>query len=187
MTIHIHFKDIKCKKCSAVFIPFKKDFRCLNCGESTDEFFDFIPEMIDSMEHHKKRYGQFTPPGWYKGSLAEHVQSIIFMIFDSLEAEKPKNHQEFIQSHLHKAEWYDEEYLKKHIIDIALATSIEIEKRIEDKQTEKLKNVKTGDSITIDKSYGVIGPDGKDNGWRFIRKKDADDYLRRLRGEQKKN
>ena len=39
---------------------------------------------------------------------------------------------------------------------------------------QKLKSVKTGQPITISKSYGIIGPEGKDTGRRFIWKEDTD-------------
>src|SRR3989344_1770172 len=54
-------------------------------------------------------------------------------------------------------------------------------KQRENEQIKKLKSAKTGAPITIDKSYGIIGPDGKDTGKRFIRKEDAENYLRQLR------
>ena len=120
MTLHINLKDIKCEKCSAVFIPFRQDFKCPKCNEPTNEFFDFIPELIGSMKYHKERYGKFTPDAWYIGSLAEDVQSIIFKIFDVLEIDKPINPEEFIITTIDKINWRDQQYLKNHIKEIAL-------------------------------------------------------------------
>ncbi|MFH1824396.1 MAG: hypothetical protein ABH873_04125 [Candidatus Firestonebacteria bacterium] len=122
MTIHIHHEDNKCQKCSALFIPFKKDFKCPKCGESTNEFFDFIPELISSMKIHKAMYGSYMPPAWYTGSLVEHIQNIIFELFDTMEQQVSPNPSEFIVNWLNKIEWGDQKYLGKHIEDIALAT-----------------------------------------------------------------
>ena len=120
MTYHIHFKNFKCPKCGVLFIPFRKNSKCPNCDTSTSEFFDFIPEMIASMKQHKKRYGRYTPDAWHIGSLVEHIQRIMFDIFDRLELAKPDNPKEFIIDTLNKADWQDENYLKEHIKDIAL-------------------------------------------------------------------
>ena len=121
MTIHIHYKDSKCPKCSVLFIPFKKDFKCPNCNEPINEFFDFVPELIDSMKIHKEKYGDYTRPAWYVGSLTEHIQSIIFKLFDALEQQISPNPSEFITDWLSKVKWKDQQYLQKHIEDIALA------------------------------------------------------------------
>jgi hypothetical protein len=121
MTIHIHYKDNKCPKCSVLFIPFKKDFKCPNCNEPINEFFDFIPELIDSMKIHKEKYGDYMPPAWYVGSLTEHVQSIIFKLFDALERQISPNPSEFIADWLNKVKWGNQQYLQKHIEDIASA------------------------------------------------------------------
>ena len=121
MTIHIQLKDIKCSKCSVPFIPFQTNFKCPNCDEATDEFFDFIPEMVDSMKQHKLKYGKFTPDAWYVGSLAEHIQRILFGAFDILEMDKPAKPDEFLNDYLNKTEWGDQQYLQKHVQDIALA------------------------------------------------------------------
>ena len=52
-------------------------------------------------------------------------------------------------------------------------------KKEEDENMQKLKSAKTGKPITISKSYGIIGLDGKDTGRRFVRKEDAEKYLKR--------
>ena len=56
-------------------------------------------------------------------------------------------------------------------------------KKEENQQIQKLKSAKTGQPITISRSYGIIGPDGKDTGRRFIRKKDAEEYLKQFNRE----
>ena len=68
--------------------------------------------------------------------------------------------------------------LKKNI-----NTSKERRSQIKNEEEEGmriLKGAKTGDTIIIPNSYGVI-IDGKDTGKRFIRKKDAEEYLKRLK------
>jgi hypothetical protein len=56
-------------------------------------------------------------------------------------------------------------------------------KKEEDENMYKLKSAKTGQPIIISKSYGVIGPNGEDDGKRFVRKEDAEKYLK---AEEKK-
>ncbi len=53
-------------------------------------------------------------------------------------------------------------------------------KKEEDENMQKLKSAKTGQPITISKSYGIIGLDGEDTGKRFIRKGDAEKHLRKI-------
>lgn len=50
----------------------------------------------------------------------------------------------------------------------------------EEKEMEKAQTVKTGQPITL-RGYGIIGPNGEDNGKRFIRKEDAEKYLKQLK------
>lgn len=61
-----------------------------------------------------------------------------------------------------------------------IISQIELRKQKEEEQIKKLKSAKTGVPITIDKSYGII-IDGKDTGKRFIRKEDAEEYLKQLK------
>lgn len=121
MSLHIHYRDKKCSKCSILYIPFKKNFHCPNCNRSTEDFFDFIPEVINSMNYHKSMYGRFLPCVWYVGSLADHIQKIIFLLFDALEEKKPSNPKKFIISSLRNIKWGDQQYLEDHIKDITLA------------------------------------------------------------------
>ena len=138
MTIHIDLKDIKCKKCSVSFIPFRKDFKCPNCHEPTNEFFDFVPELVYSLEYHKQKYGRFTPDAWSTASLADHIQKIIFWIFDNLEFNKPDNTEKFIGDFLERIDWEDQEYLKAHVKEIALA-SLEAYNKIDEDFREEIR------------------------------------------------
>lgn len=121
MTLHIDAKNFVCSRCSVEFIPFKKDFKCPNCGELTDEFFDFIPEVISAMRYHKQRYGSFMPPAWYTGSLNDHIESIIFKIFDTIEIKKPENLEMFTKKYLDNGDWCENDYLHKHVEEITLS------------------------------------------------------------------
>lgn len=180
----------KCSKCGISFIPFRKNFKCPNCNESYDEprniFLDFIPKLVNLMEYHKKKYGKYRPDEWQIGSFLENAQRYTSELFDLIEANKFSDPEDFIKYYFNRAKKDGKEkYLCKHFEGIALATAAEIQERgekerirIEKEQIRKLKNAKTGESITLDRSYGVIGPNSEDNGWRFIRKKDAEECLR---------
>lgn len=50
-------------------------------------------------------------------------------------------------------------------------------------QMKKIQSAETGKPIRLS-GYGIIGADGKDTGKRFIRKKDAEEYQKRLNEEQ---
>ena len=91
MSLHPKIQDVECKKCSAVFVPFKKDFKCPKCGRSIKIFVEFIPEIITSMSYHKELYGRYFPFAWYSRSASEHILGNIFLLFDGLEEEKPDN------------------------------------------------------------------------------------------------
>ena len=100
MTTHIRAKKFTCPRCSVELIPFKRDFKCPNCGEPVGEFLDFVPRIFDAMDYHKENYGSFMPPAWYTGSLVDHVSQIIFKMFDIIEAKKPDNPELFIKEYL---------------------------------------------------------------------------------------
>ncbi len=55
----------------------------------------------------------------------------------------------------------------------------EKQKKEEDEQVQKLKLAKTGQPITIIRSYEIIGRDGRDTDKRFVRKEDAEKYLKK--------
>ena len=120
MSLHLETKDSVCKKCNAFFVPFKKDFKCPKCNKPTNDFVDFIPEIIDAMIYHKRRYGQFFPLGWYTGSMANHILGLVLQLFDDLEKTKPTDAKQFISDWLRKVKWDKDEYLEKHIRDVAL-------------------------------------------------------------------
>ncbi len=61
-----------------------------------------------------------------------------------------------------------------------------MEKEEEAENMQKLKSAKTGQPITISRSYGVIGSNGEDDGKRFVRKEDADKYLKQQSQQNKK-
>ena len=120
MSYHIKIPETKCPKCSAIFISFKKNFKCPKCDEPTDDFTDFVLEIIDVMVYHKKRYGQFFPLAWYTGSMANHILGLILRLFDDLEKAEQIDPEQFIISWLQKVKWGKDEYLEKHIRDVAL-------------------------------------------------------------------
>jgi hypothetical protein len=122
MTLHINEPDFLCQNCKVPFIPFKKNITRPNCGIPTDEHFDFIPSLIISMKAHKMEYGSFMPDCWIRSSLTEHIQQLIFRIFDSLNHQQPKDGEGFIIDVINKGlNFRDQEYLRKHTEDIALA------------------------------------------------------------------
>ena len=118
MTYHIHCKNYQCQKCLASYVPFKKDFVCPNCGEVTDEFYDFVPELICSIRGNKRRYGSYTPSAWAYMSFTDYVQVPIFNLFDCLEEERPENEIEYINSWFEKQEWNHDRF-KNYVKEIA--------------------------------------------------------------------
>ncbi len=78
-----------------------------------------------------------------------------------------------------RQEYLEEERLNKQVKQIR-----KMEEKEEDENMQKLKSAKTGQPITISKSYGVSGPNGEDDGKRFIRKEDAEEHLKRLNKKQ---
>ena len=121
MTLHTDLKDVHCKKCNSVFMPFKKDFKCPNCGEATDKFYDFIPEIISAMHGHKNNYGSYFPPAWATMCFADYVESIVFKLFDCIEADDKIEPEAFIKKSLADSDWGDQKYMQKHLEEIALA------------------------------------------------------------------
>lgn len=121
MSLHTCTEKFICSKCSVEFIPFKMDFECPNCGELINEFIDFVSDTIEAMKCHKEGYEQYMPPGWYVGCLAEHIQSIIFKVFDDLEDKESDNGEKFIKDFLNKGDWCGNDYLHKHVEEITLS------------------------------------------------------------------
>ena len=123
MTYHIKRQNYMCKKCAVIYIPFNKDIACPNCGNQadTEEHFDFIIDIANSMKAHKIRYGSFMPPAFFcDGSLAANIQSSCLKIFDKFEAAKPKDEKGWLsKAVVEKIEFSEEyKYLIKHITDI---------------------------------------------------------------------
>jgi len=126
MTLHLEDKSVICKKCEAVFIPYKKDFNCPKCGRlipfSSERKFDFVEELIGTMGYHKNKYGAFMPPMWYQGSFTGVTQSQVYQIFDTLEHDSPENPKEYLKTIINRFECVEgSEYLRQHYIDICLA------------------------------------------------------------------
>ncbi len=179
-------KAVICSKCSASFIPFRRDFKCPNCGEPTSDFFDLIPSLVNLMECNKEKYGKYRPNDWEVNSFSENIQRYTSEIFDIIDEKGFNDPEDFIKYYFNRARKDGKEkYICNHFEDIALAIAIEMRKRLEERQIKKLKKAKTGESIAFDKAYGVV-VDGKDTGRRFIRKEDADKYLKQQSQQNKK-
>ena len=119
MTLHSECKDFECSKCSALYIPFKKHFKCPKCGKPSTEFFDFISETIGAMKGHRNMYGSYSPPAWFYGSFSDYVLMNIFDVFDSIEYNNPPDPEVFIKEWFAKSEC-EEEYQPKHVEEIVL-------------------------------------------------------------------
>ena len=101
MTLHISdIPEYHCHACDKVYIPYTEDFPCPYCAVPSKEFFDLIPQIVDSLIVHKMNYGRFTPDARYTWSLAEHLQSHFFHVMDSLEHYKQENPKLWDREHL---------------------------------------------------------------------------------------
>lgn len=145
MSVRSNYKDFICEKCQKPYIPFKRDFTCPNCGNPTTDRIIYAPSVIKFLKCHKERFGQYVPDGWYTGSLIDHVNFLLFQVFDALEYTKPKKPEEYIKDWLAKAEWGDQQYLKNHVIEIALAVYeiylVEPELRLPKKPKPSIKKI----------------------------------------------
>ncbi len=123
MSLHLSIPDYQCKKCSAVFIPFRENHPCPQCNAPAESRVnDFIDQVVESMVYHKRKYGSYRPGAWYRGHLSDNIQSVIFDVFDYLEQIKPANGIETIQNVLNKnIDWGEDKYLEKYTEDVALA------------------------------------------------------------------
>jgi len=128
MTLHINKPDFKCSKCKTVFIPYKIGIKCPKCNnevkEDISEYLNFIKNLVGSMRVHKMQYGRYHPGAWYVGSMSDHIQSLIFQIFDSMEYDSEKNKEkEYLSKSIDEIKWKDEkgnqEYLKGYVKEIA--------------------------------------------------------------------
>jgi NAD-dependent SIR2 family protein deacetylase len=121
MPIHLNYQGTTCKKCGAEFIAHKKNCPCPACGQTSDDFCDFITATIASMKDHKQLYGNYFPESWFSGSTADLVQGVIFEIFDNLEIEKPEDFTAFVLTQLETVGWEEgQEHLALQIEEIAL-------------------------------------------------------------------
>jgi len=124
MTIHYHKPNYQCPRCTQVFLPYKLNIECPNCGmqidnEDVEEYLDVVESIAGSMRMHKWRYGNYHPGVWYTGNIMDHIQGIIYQIFDAMEKVKPKNEEEYLKELLeNKFDWGEQQYLCKHIQDI---------------------------------------------------------------------
>ncbi|MBT4597510.1 hypothetical protein HOC76_00600 [bacterium] len=122
--MHFSKPDYECPNCEAIFLPYKIGTKCPNCNVSIsdtdcEEYLDSIKGIAESMKVHKLGHGTYFPGAWSILSMMDHIQSIIFRLFDTLEHEKAKNEEEFLIDLLeNKFEWDGREYLKDHIKSI---------------------------------------------------------------------
>jgi len=127
MTLHLDYSH-QCPECKAYFIPYKKDFKCPNCGKVSEITIpNFISEAVDSIQFNLSEHGSYQPPAWYVGSFGDHVMSLLFKIFEAKRISKRKiSFDEFAKEYLSKMIWKTQEYLEKHILELA----IEVEKKL---------------------------------------------------------
>jgi hypothetical protein len=137
MSYHsIKFTQTECSSCSNNAIPFKRDFKCPNCGHATDVYYDFVSEVVKAMIYHKKRHESFFPGAWYSGSFAEHTEGLIFRFFDMLEGRKLERTKESINKVLGEIDYASEGY-KQHFKEIVFAVNDKYE--IESKKVDTAK------------------------------------------------
>jgi len=135
------------------------------------------------MEDNKGKCGKYRSDSWEVNSFSENMQRYTAELFDMIEEYNFSDPKDFIKHYFDKARREGKErYMSNHFEDFALAIEAEMCRRKEDIEIDKLRNAKTGQTITIGKSYGAI-IDSRDSGRRFIRKKDAEEYLRGLRNK----
>jgi len=126
MTLHINYNH-QCAKCQAYYIPYKKNVPCPNCGFLEDEIFDYIPQALASLKYNLETEGSYLPPGWWAGSLGDHILFILFNIFEEFKTQKEQaDFATFAEDALEKMQWGGQDYLKKHIHSIALRIYEEI-------------------------------------------------------------
>lgn len=125
MSIHYHKPNYQCPRCQSFLLPYKKGILCPNCemiidDADTTEYLDVIDSIAGSMELHKSEHGRYFPGAYATLDFMDHVQGIIYRIFDSMEEEKPENKEQYLMDFLDKIGWGNQEYSKSHIKDITL-------------------------------------------------------------------
>ena len=130
MTLHINYNH-QCPKCGAYYIPYKdgdKTIACPKCGHVGDEAFDFIPKAVNSVKFNLREYGSYTPLAWATMSLGDHILRILFGILEGYSKEvKGKNFEKYAKEYLSKMVWGNQEYLRDHILGIALIVKKELD------------------------------------------------------------
>jgi len=123
MSYHIKLEEYRCSNCDALYIPYKVNMPCPNCKKIPDntpeEYLHFIDQIITSLVINKEREGGYLPSAWYVGSFTDFIQDILFNIFYSLNRDKPKNADKYINEYLDSMEWdEDAPYRKDYIHSI---------------------------------------------------------------------
>lgn len=118
VTLHIKYNH-QCPRCEAYYIPYDDDVPCPRCGLLEGERFDFIPQAVESMLFNKAE-GSYTPAAWWVGSLADHILRLLFPLFDAFDEEKPEDFRAFATEWFDQMEWGDQQYLKNHVLGIAV-------------------------------------------------------------------
>ena len=142
MSVHYRKQNYECSKCQAFFLPYKIGIKCPNCDASIDEidtreYIDVIKSIVDSMELHKLQHGRYFPGAWYTGDFMDHVQGMMYQIFDAMEKVKPDDEEKYLMDLLeNKFDWGNQLYSKKHLKDIAS----EIYKIYKDKNFDEIKS-----------------------------------------------
>ncbi|MCG2699618.1 hypothetical protein L6274_00970 [Candidatus Parcubacteria bacterium] len=125
MTLHIKKPNFKCSQCGAIFVPYKKGIKCPKCGieikEDISEHLNFIDMLAGSMKVHKMQFGRYFPGAWYVGSMSDHIQSLIFQTFDSMECDSEHGKEkEYLSNLINKMKCEnDREYFKNYLKEIA--------------------------------------------------------------------
>lgn len=127
MTLHVVY-DHECEACGAFYIPYDDDVPCPKCSLVEANRYDFIPEAVDSLKFNKSQ-GSYRPPAWLVGSLGDHILNLLFGLLDTYEEEKPDSFREFITSKLIQMDFGDQEYLRNHLLGIAMRVHEELKKR----------------------------------------------------------
>jgi len=126
MSIHLHKPNYRCPRCTSIFLPYKIGMQCPNCGMAiedadTEEYLDTVDRIAGSMKIHKMEHGMYFPGAWLTSNIMDHVQGIIYQIFDAMETTKPENEESYLADLLeNKFGWDGQEYLKAHIREITL-------------------------------------------------------------------
>ncbi len=68
------------------------------------------------------------PPAWWVSSLGDHILFILFHVLEEFrQKQKGMDFEEFVDVALSKMEWKDQQYLRKHIFQIAIRVYAELQ------------------------------------------------------------